>query len=82
VDPSIVPLGSPVFLSTTQPASRQPMNVVALAQDTGTAIKGPARVDLFWGFGDEAGEMAGRMKQPTRLWVLWPKNEGVPAPAR
>jgi len=82
VDPSIVPLGTPVFLSTTQPNSKQPLNVAALAQDTGAAIKGPARVDVFWGFGDEAGEMAGRMKQPSRLWVLWPKGEGVPAPAR
>ncbi|MDX3905760.1 MAG: MltA domain-containing protein [Pigmentiphaga sp.] len=82
VDPSIVPLGTPVFLATTQPNSRQPMNLAALAQDTGSAIKGPARVDLFWGFGQEAGEMAGRMKQPSRLWVLWPKDEGVPAPAR
>ncbi|VCU70979.1 Membrane-bound lytic murein transglycosylase A precursor [Pigmentiphaga humi] len=78
VDPSIVPLGSLAYLATTRPNTRQPMNLAVLAQDTGTAIKGPARVDLFWGFGDEAGDMAGRMKQESRLWVLWPKGEGVP----
>lgn len=82
VDPAIVPLGTPVFLSTTQPNSRQPFNRLVFAQDTGAAIKGPARADVFWGFGEEAGEIAGKMKQPTRMWVLWPKDEGAPAAAR
>ncbi len=81
VDPAIVPLGSPVFLATTQPNSKLPMNHLMLAQDTGSAIKGPARADVFWGYGDEAGERAGRMKQASRMWVLWPKGEGAPAPA-
>jgi membrane-bound lytic murein transglycosylase A len=43
-----------------------------LAQDTGGAIRGALRVDFFWGFGHEAGELAGRMKQSGQLWVLLP----------
>ena len=45
-----------------------------LAQDTGTAIKGPGRADFFWGFGPEAGQLAGRMRQTGRMWVLLPKE--------
>ncbi|MGE5385517.1 MAG: 3D domain-containing protein, partial [Betaproteobacteria bacterium] len=47
-------------------------NRLALAQDTGGAIKGVVRADFFWGFGPKAGEQAGKMKQPGRLWVLLP----------
>jgi hypothetical protein len=43
-----------------------------MAQDTGGAIKGAVRADFFWGFGKEAGEQAGRMKQSGRMWVLLP----------
>ncbi|WP_345252367.1 murein transglycosylase A, partial [Pigmentiphaga soli] len=82
VDPAVVPLGSPAFLATTQPGGRQAMDRLVLAQDTGTAIKGPARADFFFGYGEQAGEQAGRMKQPSRMWVLWPKGEGAPAAAR
>ncbi len=79
VDTSFVPLGAPVFLSTTQPASQQALNRLVFAQDTGTAIKGAARADFFWGFGDEAGALAGRMKQSGQMWVLWPKQAGMPS---
>lgn len=79
VDPQFVPLGSPVLLSTTYPGSNQPLNRLVFAQDTGSAIKGPARADFFWGFGEEAGAVAGRMKQNGRMWVLWPKGAGAPA---
>ncbi len=82
VDPAIVPLGAPVFLSTTQPNSNQPLNHLVFAQDTGTAIRGAARADLFWGYGAAAGEIAGRAKQPGKMWVLWPKNAGAPQSAR
>jgi membrane-bound lytic murein transglycosylase A len=44
-----------------------------MAQDTGTAIVGPVRADYFWGWGDEAEAQTGRMKQPLRMWVLWPR---------
>ncbi|MEA5097573.1 MAG: 3D domain-containing protein, partial [Burkholderiaceae bacterium] len=74
VDPEYVPLGAPVFLSTTQPGNVQPLNRLVFAQDTGSAIKGAVRADYFWGFGSEAGEQAGRMKQRTRMWLLLPNS--------
>jgi len=77
VDPRSVPLGAPVFLSTTQPNSSQPLNRLVMAQDTGGAIKGAVRADFFWGFGKTAGGLAGRMKQSGRMWLLLP-NEATP----
>jgi membrane-bound lytic murein transglycosylase A len=74
VDPRFVPLGAPVFLATTRPNSAQPLNRLVMAQDTGGAIRGGVRADFFWGFGNEAGELAGRMKQRGRMWVLLPKG--------
>jgi len=74
VDPKFIPLGAPVFLATTQPNSAQPLNRLVMAQDSGGAIKGGVRADFFWGFGDEAGQLAGRMKQRGRMWVLLPKD--------
>ena len=78
VDPTFVPLGAPVFLATTYPASQKPLQRVVFAQDTGAAIKGVARTDYYWGTGDEAGASAGRMKQRGEMWVLWPKTAGAP----
>ena len=72
VDPRHVPLGAPVFLSSTQPNSKNLLRRLVLAQDTGGAIRGVVRADFFWGFGDEAGKLAGRMKQPGQMWVLLP----------
>lgn len=79
VDAHYVPLGTPVFLATTQPGSSMPMQRVMLAQDTGTAIRGAARADFYWGSGDEAGQQAGRMKQRGQMWLLWPKQAGEPS---
>jgi membrane-bound lytic murein transglycosylase A len=73
VDPNFIPLGAPVFLSTTHPGSNAPLQRMMLAQDTGGAIKNAVRADYFWGFGAEAGEKAGKMKQRGMLWVLLPK---------
>ena len=67
-----MPLGAPVFLSTTQPNSDTPLRRLMLAQDTGGAIRGVVRADFFWGFGAEAGTQAGRMKQQGQMWVLLP----------
>jgi membrane-bound lytic murein transglycosylase A len=78
VDPSFIPLGSPLFLSTTVPVSETPLQRLVMAQDTGGAIRGPVRADLFWGFGASAGESAGLMKQQGQLWLLWPT--GMPLP--
>lgn len=74
VDPRFIPLGAPVFLATTQPNSSEPLNRLVMAQDSGGAIKGGVRADFFWGFGNAAGERAGRMKQRGRMWVLLPKT--------
>lgn len=74
IDPKYIPLGAPVFLSTTLPNSGTPLTRLMMAQDTGGAIRGAVRADLFWGFGSEAGELAGKMKQKGRMWVLLPKD--------
>jgi membrane-bound lytic murein transglycosylase A len=74
VDPKYIPLGAPVFLATTQPNSGAPLVRLMLAQDTGSAIRGGVRADFFWGFGAEAGEQAGKMKQKGRMWVLLPRD--------
>jgi membrane-bound lytic murein transglycosylase A len=73
VDPQSVPYGTPVWLDTTEPLSNTPLRRAVMAQDTGSAITGAVRADYFWGWGDEAEAQAGRMKQPLRMWVLWPK---------
>jgi membrane-bound lytic murein transglycosylase A len=75
VDRRTIPLGAPVFLSTTWPSSEQPLRRLMVAQDTGGAIKGQVRADFFWGMGDEAGALAGRMKQSGRMWVFLPRGE-------
>ena len=72
VDPGSIPFGTPVWLASDG-ASGQLQRLV-LAQDTGSAIVGAVRADYFAGWGAQAGELAGRLKQPLRLWVLWPKS--------
>ena len=81
VDPRTTPLGAPVWLSTTQPNSEQPLQRLMLAQDTGGAIRGPVRADFYWGSGPAAGAQAGRMRQPGSMWVLLPRDH-EPAGAR
>ncbi len=74
VDARTIPLGAPVFLSTTYPNDNAPLNRLMLAQDTGGAIRGAVRADFFWGFGETAATQAGKMKQQGRMWVLFPKG--------
>lgn len=71
VDPRSIPYGVPVWLAT--PGPLLPMQRLVMAQDTGSAIVGAVRADYFVGTGDQASAIAGRLKQPLRLWVLWPK---------
>lgn len=73
VDPQSVPYGTPVWLDTTEPLSSTPLRRLVMAQDTGSAITGAVRADYFWGWSDDAEAQAGRMKQPLRMWVLWPR---------
>ncbi|MES2743352.1 MAG: murein transglycosylase A [Pseudomonadota bacterium] len=74
IDAQMLPLGAPLFLSTTLANSDTPMQRLVMAQDTGGAIRGAIRADYFFGFGAEAAENAGRMKQRGMLWVLLPKK--------
>lgn len=74
VDPRHIPLGAPVFIDTTQPYSSVPLQKLVMAQDTGGAIRGAVRADYFWGFGKQAGEKAGKMKQKLKIWLLLPKQ--------
>lgn len=78
IDPRFIPLGAPVFLATTYPNSSKPLNRLMMAQDTGGAIKGGVRADFFWGAGNEAGKLAGAMKQAGKIWVLLPREFPLP----
>lgn len=79
VDPSVIPLGAPVWLDTTDPDGR-PLQRLMAAQDVGSAIKGIVRGDVFWGAGEAAFQQAGRMAQPGRLFLLVPKPPRGPDP--
>jgi len=71
VEKDSVPYGTPMWLSSAGPLLT--LNRLVFAQDTGSAIVGTVRADYFVGWGAEAGEVAGRLKQPLALWVLWPR---------
>jgi membrane-bound lytic murein transglycosylase A len=73
VDLQALPLGAPVFLATTRPLSSQSLQKLVIAQDTGKAIVGGVRADYYWGSGESAGELAGRMKQNGKMWLLLPR---------
>ncbi|WP_456387105.1 murein transglycosylase A [Desulfolithobacter sp.] len=84
VDQSIFPAGALAFLRSRQPVIKEgrvvnwkPLQRFVLVQDRGSAIKGPGRVDLFWGSGNEAGLAAGRMKQGGSLYFLLLKDNIV-----
>jgi membrane-bound lytic murein transglycosylase A len=77
VDPAMIPYGAPVWLDTKLPGPRMnaagpPLRTLMVAQDTGGAIKGPVRGDIFFGFGDQAAALAGKMKSPGSWYVLMP----------
>ena len=80
VDPRAIPLGAPVWIATRDPLRGTPIERLVLAQDTGGAIRGAVRADLFWGGGGTAAEAAGKMKEPGSLWLLWPRGAGEPRP--
>ena len=78
VDRSLWMFGTPVWLETTTPSGSkgelQPFKHLMIAQDTGTAIRGHVRGDVFWGAGEHAAMTAGHMKSPGRMTVLLPKS--------
>ncbi|WP_313033079.1 murein transglycosylase A [Massilia alkalitolerans] len=73
IDPAFVPLGAPLYLATTEAGSEVPMRRLMMAQDTGGAIRGAVRADFFYGFGPDAMDRAGKMKQRGMVWVLLPR---------
>jgi membrane-bound lytic murein transglycosylase A len=78
VDRRYVPLGAPLYLATTFPLSDEPLTRLMAAHDTGGAIRGAVRADFFWGSGEQAGALAGRMRQNAKMWLLWPRGEALP----
>jgi len=85
VDRSLHPLGSLLWLDSSFPlpdgTGRAPLKRLMVAQDTGTAIRGLQRGDVFWGSGRDAAEIAGRMKEPGALIALIPRGI-APGPAK
>ena len=69
VDPAYTPLGAPVWI---EKAGADPTQRLMIAQDTGAAIKGAQRADIFYGTGEAAGSRAGEVKDPGRMIVLLP----------
>jgi membrane-bound lytic murein transglycosylase A len=70
--------GTPFFIEANLPIesakSASPFRRLMIAQDTGSAIVGPARADLYWGAGDDAGRIAGRIRHPGRFVMLLPRE--------
>lgn len=78
VDRKYIPYGIPLFLRTTCPINKsgdtRELNRVVIAQDTGGAIKGPIRGDIYWGAGSHAMQVASLMSQEGDYWFLLPKH--------
>jgi membrane-bound lytic murein transglycosylase A len=70
--------GTPFFIEATLPIDSAkpvtPFRKLMIAQDTGSAIVGPARADLYWGAGDDAGRIAGRLRHPGKFVMLLPRE--------
>ncbi|WP_298284622.1 murein transglycosylase A [Acidocella sp.] len=81
VDKSVIPLGTPVFLTTTDPVTNAPIQRLAIAQDTGGGITGDAKADLFFGAGPDAETTAGIMREPGQLYMLLPNPTAGAPPA-
>jgi membrane-bound lytic murein transglycosylase A len=77
VDTAFHGYGTPIFIDASVQSgpdhAREPFRRLMIAQDTGSAIKGPARADLFWGTGKEAGSTAGGIKAAGTFYVLLPR---------
>ncbi|MFP5405127.1 MAG: murein transglycosylase A, partial [Gammaproteobacteria bacterium] len=77
-DPGFVPQGALLYLETRYPDDGRPLARAVLSQDRGAAILGSVRADIFFGGGHEAARLAGLMKDPGRLWLLWPREAPPP----
>jgi len=78
VDNSIHVYGTPFFIQTGLPLANEKRTAsferLMIAQDTGSAIVGPARADIYWGAGDQAGHIAGRLRNPGKFVMLVPRE--------
>lgn len=74
VDKNNIPLGMPLFISTLDPLNLDKYEKIVFAHDTGSAIEGESRIDIFFGSGKEAAERAGQMKSKVKIWVLVPND--------
>jgi membrane-bound lytic murein transglycosylase A len=76
IDRQWIPIGTPVWLDTTRPdtqdQTQHKLQRLMIAQDVGGAIRGMVRGDVFWGAGEKATEIAGKMKNPGYYWLLLP----------
>lgn len=79
IDPKYIPYGAPLWLATTDPGTKpkKQLRRLVIAQDTGSAIKGPIRGDLFWGHGRLATTKAGLMKEKGTYYLLLPKSARI-----
>nr|VFK24536.1 MAG: membrane-bound lytic murein transglycosylase A [Candidatus Kentron sp. LFY] len=79
VDPDYIPLGTPLWLVTLDPGSdpSRPLRRLVIAQDTGSAIRGAVRGDLFWGSGKKAGDKAGIMREQGHYYLLLPRTAAL-----
>jgi len=74
IDPRFLPLGAPLLLYTSAPASGEPLARIVVAQDTGAAIRGALRIDWFWGQGTLAEEISGRQHAQGSVRLLVPRG--------
>jgi membrane-bound lytic murein transglycosylase A len=76
VDRKFLPLGAPLWVDATAPYPEgdRPLRQLVIAQDTGGAIRGPVRGDVFWGAGRIAEHLAGHMRSEGRLYLLLPRR--------
>lgn len=78
IDRSIIPYGLPVWLETEPPIKGQrPFHQIMVAQDTGGAIRGAVRGDVYWGTGEMAEYVAGQMKASGQYWLMLPKSAAI-----
>ena len=78
IDNSLHVYGTPFFIQASLPLGSEKrissFDRLMIAQDTGSAIVGPARADIYWGAGDQAGHLAGRLRQPGKFAMLVPRE--------
>ena len=79
IDRRYIPLGAPMWLETVDPLDLKiPLRRLFVAQDTGSAIRGPVRGDVFWGGDADAARRAGRMRSPGSYYLLLPRVASAP----